>query len=100
MRRLSIFMLVASFWVFDAQAGSIVVENKSPHKVKVSSIGGSGFVNPGNTETINFKNDENGADINIWWVKNARQLCQIYTPWDRSITVTVRYNEIQCMSRK
>ncbi len=100
MRKTSLLILVASAWAFSAQAGSVLVENNSPHKVKVSSIGGKGFVEPGKAEKISFKNEEGGADINIWWVKNARQLCQIYTPWDRTISVTVKYGEIQCMSRK
>ncbi|WP_135078794.1 hypothetical protein [Terasakiella sp. SH-1] len=81
-----------------SEAGSIVVHNNSAHKIKVASIGGSGTVEPNSSKTIDFKNEENGADINIWWLKNARELCQIYTPWDRTIRVSGKYT-IACLSR-
>ncbi|MDV7339346.1 hypothetical protein RYZ26_07065 [Terasakiella sp. A23] len=84
---------------FSAEAGKVMVENNSTQEIKVSSIGGKGFVAAKSKKTFDFKNDEGGADINIWWVKNARQLCQIYTPWDRTISVSGKYT-IQCMSRK
>ncbi len=94
-----LFFVFCLFWAVSAEAGSVVIENKTTLKVKVSSIGGSGFVEPAATKTIFFKNEQNGADISIWWVKNARQLCQFFTPWDRTITVTGKYS-IQCMSKK
>jgi len=95
------FCIIAllSTWAVNAQAGSVLIENKTSKKIKVSSIGGSGYVDAKSTRTLSFKNDENAADINIWWVKNARELCQIYTPWDRTITVSGKYT-IQCLSRK
>ena len=101
MKRIAITSLVAllTSLASPSEAGDVVVENKSSHQIKVASIGGSGLIPPKSSKSISFKNDENGADINIWWVKNARQLCQVYTPWQRTITVTGKYT-IQCMSRK
>ena len=81
-----------------SQAGEILFENKSKHKVKIASIGGGGTLEPNETKTIHFENEEVGADINIWWVKNVRELCQIFTPWDRTVIVTGKYT-INCLSR-
>ncbi|SCA57992.1 exported hypothetical protein [Candidatus Terasakiella magnetica] len=79
-------------------AGELLIENKSAHKIKVASIGGGGTLASNTTKTINFENEERGADINIWWVKNVRELCQIFTPWDRTVTITGKHT-INCLSR-
>ena len=89
---------VICFLAPSANAGDVLFENKSAHKIKIASIGGSGYLEPNEKKSINFENEEVGADINIWWVKNARQLCQIFTPWDRTVTVTGKYT-INCLSR-
>lgn len=96
------FLLVLGFMLLiatEAVAGSIIVRNNSAHKIKVASIGGQGIIEAKTSKSIEFKNDEIGADINIWWVKNARELCQVYTPWNRTISVTGKHT-IQCLSKK
>lgn len=94
----ALFICTAA-WVSSVEAGDLRIINQTIQEVKVASIGGQGRVPAQEEATISFKNDENGADINIWWVKNARQLCQIYTPWDRTILITGKYT-IQCLSKK
>lgn len=94
-----ILMLTMNLWTTSALAGTLTIENHSRWKIKVSSIGGSGHVEAGQTRPITFNNTENGATVNIWWVKNVRQLCQIYTPWDRLISVGGKHT-IKCLSKK
>jgi hypothetical protein len=89
----------AFFLSTKVMAGSILVHNNSDHKIKVASIGGSGMIEAKSSQSIEFKNTEIGADINIWWVKNARELCQIYTPWNRTILVSGKHT-ITCLSKQ
>jgi len=83
----------------EAMGGSLLIDNKSDQKVKVSAIGGAGVVGARQTGQVFFENDENVAMVNLWWVRNARQLCQIETPWERTIIVTGK-EEIKCLSKK
>lgn len=94
-----LFSLCLLSFPLTGQAAELTIENKSDHRVKVSAIGGAGLIEPHSHKTLTFNNEETGADINIWWFDKARELCQIYTPWDRTITVTGKYS-IQCLSRK
>ena len=90
-------LLYCSFTI-SADAGNVTIENQSDHLIKVASIGGAARLKAGETKVVSFENDDLGADINIWWVKNVRQLCQIFTPWDRKIIVHGS-TEITCLSR-
>lgn len=92
-------IIALTLYAFPVWAGSVLVENKSAQKIKISAIGGSAYVEADSEKSISFKNEENGATLNIWWVKNARQLCQIFTPWERTIIVTGKHT-IQCLSKK
>jgi hypothetical protein len=38
---------------------------------------------------VRFAADEPvGLTVQIWWTAQPRQLCRIFAPWDRTITVT------------
>ncbi len=75
------------------------VENKTSKQLKVSSVGGRAYVDAHSVKTVSFDNDEEEVTIALWWVENARQLCQVFTPWDRTIIVTGK-STIQCLSKK
>lgn len=71
-------------------AESITFDNQSKHKVKLVAPGGSAVLKPSSGPVrVSFENDSDiGADINMWWISNPRQLCQIFTPWQRLVVIT------------
>lgn len=99
MKRIYLSLLILVVMIGQAKAGNLTIHNKTDRQVKVSSVGGAGRIEGGQTKSIAFANEERVATINIWWMNNARQLCQIVTPWERTIIVTGR-KEIKCLSRK
>jgi hypothetical protein len=70
--------------------GKIIVENRSVRTIKMAAPGGSAVVEPGSPPvTVSFTSDEPvGLTVQIWWTAQPRQLCRIFAPWDRTITVT------------
>lgn len=99
MKRFLIACYFLTLTALPSWAGSLMIENKSDQKIKISAIGGAGYVDAKSQKEISFETEENEATLNIWWVKNARQLCQIFTPWDRTVIVSGK-QEIHCLSRK
>jgi hypothetical protein len=80
-------------------AETITFDNQSKHKIKVVAPGGSAVIEPGSGPVdVSFKNEGAiGVDINMWWVSNPRQLCQIFTPWQRLVVVSGK-SIINCRS--
>lgn len=77
------------------------VENRSEHPVKVAVPGApAATIAPGaDPARIEATSDgDTGVTARLWWTSDPRQLCQIYTPWERTITVTGS-REILCRSR-
>ena len=99
MKRICFSLLILVVMMGPAKAGSLIIHNKTDRLVKVSSVGGAGRVDGGQAQSITFANEDRVATINIWWMNNARQLCQIVTPWERTIIVT-GHKEIKCLSKK
>jgi len=80
-------------------AETITFDNQSSHKVKLVAPGGSAVLEPASGPVdVSFENDgEIGVDINMWWVSNPRQLCQIFTPWQRLVVISGK-KHIRCRS--
>lgn len=85
-----------------AGGGMITIENQSAHAVKVAIPGGSARVfapaAPPAVVPIDADDEAVGTTLRLWWVSDPLQLCQIVTPWDRTVTITGSH-EIRCLSR-
>lgn len=85
-----------------ADEPSLAIENRSEHPVKVALPGVPAATVPPEGSPVSVSaadlGDSVGVTARLWWVKDPRQLCQIYTPWGRTITVTGS-REILCRSR-
>jgi hypothetical protein len=100
--------LTAALWLLLAATGGaaaegrwLSVENRSDHPVKLALPGTpAATIAPGG-EPARIEAEADGATgvtARLWWTSDPRQLCQIYTPWERTITVTGS-REILCRSR-
>lgn len=83
----------------------LAIENQSAHPVKVALPGTPALIVPAGAEPARIEDgrngggdDETGVTARLWWTSDPRQLCQIYTPWGRTVTVTGS-REILCRSR-
>ncbi len=81
------------------------IENRSEHPVKVALPGAPALTVPVGAEPVRVEagrdgagDDATGVTARLWWTSDPRQLCQIYTPWGRTVTVTGS-REILCRSR-
>lgn len=84
-----------------AAAASLSVENRSEHPVKVALPGAKAATLAPGGEPARIEAEADGGTgvtARLWWTSDPRQLCQIYTPWERTITVTGS-REILCRSR-
>lgn len=84
-----------------AEAPVLNIENQSEHPVKVALPGAPAATIASGAEPVRIEGaNEDGAGVTarLWWTSDPRQLCQIYTPWERTITVTGS-REILCRSR-
>jgi hypothetical protein len=95
-------LLLAATAGGDAGTGSLTIENRSEHPVKLALPGTPAAVigpgaEPARVEAV-VAQDATGVTARLWWTSDPRQLCQIYTPWERTITVTGS-REIICRSR-
>ena len=97
----ALWMLVSAAGGAAAGDGWLSIENRSDHPVKLALPGApAATVAPG-AEPARIEADADGATgvtARLWWTSDPRQLCQIYTPWERTITVTGS-REILCRSR-
>lgn len=77
-----------------------MVENESAKSVKIAGPGGQVTVESNaDPVAVSFDSDaEIGLEVKAWWVAEPRQLCQIFTPWDRTIVVSGT-RVIRCRSR-
>jgi hypothetical protein len=83
----------------------LAIENRSEHPVKVALPGAPALTVPAGGEPARIEAGRNGdgdggtgVTVRLWWTSDPRQLCQIYTPWGRTVTVTGS-REILCRSR-
>lgn len=84
-----------------ASDGWLSIENRSDHPVKLALPGAPATIVAPGGEPARIEADADGATgvtARLWWTSDPRQLCQIYTPWERTITVTGS-REIICRSR-
>ncbi len=79
--------------------GTLRVDNQSAYKIKVVGEGGAARLEPkSGPSAISFSGEHDvGLHLNIWWVKNPRELCRIFTPFDRLVIVSGR-STIMCRS--
>jgi hypothetical protein len=95
-------VLLAAAASHAAEEPSLAIENRSEHPVKVALPGVPATTVPPDSDPVSVAaidpGDGVGVTARLWWVKDPRQLCQIYTPWGRTITVTGS-REILCRSR-
>jgi hypothetical protein len=100
--------LIGALWLLSAATGGaaaevrwLSVENRSDHPVKLAlPATPAATIAPG-AEPARIEANADGATgvtARLWWTSDPRQLCQIYTPWERTITVTGS-REIICRSR-
>lgn len=85
-----------------ARAGGVItIDNQSPFAIKAVAPGGSAVIDShAQPVSIEFENDEPvGVTLRIWWVRKPLELCQIYTPWDRIVTVSGQ-RQIICLSQQ
>lgn len=96
-----LWMLLAAPAGAAAEGRWLSVENRSDHPVKLALPGTpAAMIAPG-AEPSRIEAGSDGATgvtARLWWTSDPRQLCQIYTPWGRTITVTGS-REIICRSR-
>ncbi len=80
-------------------AETITFDNQSKHKIKLVAPGGSAVIEANSGPVaVNFENEDTiGVDINIWWVSNPRQLCQVFAPWQRLVVISGK-RDIRCRS--
>lgn len=105
-RNVAIIMIATAFAVVGGDAiaggGTVAIDNRSDHPVKVALPGGPGRVIAAGEPAVNLRIDADddavGTTVRLWWVSDPLQLCQIVTPWDRTVTVTGTV-EIRCRSR-
>lgn len=83
----------------------LAIENRSEHPVKVALPGTPAVIVPAGGEPARIEAGRDGAGdggtgvtVRLWWTSDPRQLCQIYTPWGRTVTATGS-REILCRSR-
>lgn len=85
-----------------AGGGTITIDNQSDHTVKVAIPGGTARIFPPGAPPaaipIDADDDAVGTTLRLWWVPDPLQLCQIVTPWQRTVTITGS-QEIRCLSR-
>lgn len=70
--------------------GTITIENQTTKSVKVVAPGGRATIEAkGEPVSVAFDTDaEVGVQVEAWWVSEPRQLCQIFTPWGRTVVIT------------
>lgn len=101
--------VVGAIWMLVSVAGGaaaagdgwLSIENRSDHPVKLALPGAPAAIVAPGAEPARIEADAGGATgvtARLWWTSDPRQLCQIYTPWERTITVTGS-REILCRSR-
>lgn len=85
----------------DVSATSILIDNQTSQAIRVAGPGGSAVIEPSAApRRVTFDSKETvGVTLRIWLQANPRQLCQIFTPWDRTVIVTNRA-DILCGSRQ
>ncbi len=102
--------MLVNFAVASPAAGaddrSIAVDNRSAKTVKVVAPGGAAIVEA-EAEPVTVTvaaaggadaEDAVGVEVTAWWVSEPRQLCQIFTPWGRTVIVSGS-RTIRCRSR-
>ncbi|MCU0893505.1 MAG: hypothetical protein MUD06_04145 [Rhodospirillales bacterium] len=100
--------LTGALWLLLSATGGaaaedrwLSVENRSDHPVKLALPGTPAATIAPGAEPAQVQAKAEGATgvtARLWWTSDPRQLCQIYTPWERTITVTGS-REIICRSR-
>ena len=80
--------------------GMITVDNGSASPIKVAGQGGSAVVDAGAKGVeVKFEGGTDiGIDAKIWWIENARELCQLFVPWQRTVVVSGT-STIRCRSQ-
>jgi hypothetical protein len=96
-------LLLATMGSAAAEARWLSIENRSDHPVKLALPGAPATIVAPGAEPARIEADADadgatGVTARLWWTSDPRQLCQIYTPWQRTITVTGS-REIICRSR-
>lgn len=85
-----------------AGGGTITVDNRSAHAIKIAVPDvAATVVEPGQPPAAIRVEGQDGAvgtTVRVWWVSDPLQLCQIVTPWERTVMVTGDV-EIHCRSR-
>lgn len=95
---LSVAVLIAAA-LPAAAGGLLVVENKSDHDIKVAAPGGRGSVPKGAEPVeIQFDTDKPSVEVKVWFKSNPRQLCVIFTPFERRLVVSGK-REILCLTK-
>ncbi|MBL8659213.1 MAG: hypothetical protein JNM75_05610 [Rhodospirillales bacterium] len=81
---------------------AVYVENRSDHPVKAVLPGSRPVTIPSGDTPVPLPDGDAehgvGVTVRLWWTSDPRQLCQIYVPWDRTVSVTGS-NEIRCLGR-
>lgn len=85
-----------------AEGLSLSIENRSEHPVKVALPRTPAVTVAPGEQPVAVRGGSEGEGVGVtarlWWTSDPRQLCQIQTPWGRTITVTGS-REILCRSR-
>ncbi len=87
---------------------TISIDNQSSHPVKVAAPGADSLTLAPKAAPATLDVDAQaaasaaaapiGAMVRVWWTNDPLQLCQIFTPWSRTLTITGD-REIHCRSR-
>lgn len=104
MRTLKLGLIIVLSMLIHTHAdagGVITIDNQSPFAIKAVAPGGSALIESASEPvSVAFDNDKPvGVTLRIWWVSKPLELCQIYTPWDRTVTVSGK-NQIICLSQQ
>ncbi|MGB0682248.1 MAG: hypothetical protein ACPGOV_06050 [Magnetovibrionaceae bacterium] len=92
--------LLISLPPLDARAeGRLVIENKTEHKLRIAGPGGKGRMDSGvEPMDVFFDTKDEAIEVKIWFADDPRQLCIVYTPFERKVVVSGK-TIIGCLSR-
>ncbi len=83
-----------------ADMGTLLIENRSGHVIKLVAPGKALILPKGSAaKTFTFEQEDAlGVHLNIWWKHNPLELCRLFTPWSRRVLISGKQS-IKCLSK-
>lgn len=79
--------------------GRLLIENKTEHDLRIAGPGGKGRMKAGDEPLeIFFDTTDDAIEVKVWFADDPRQLCIMYTPFNRKVVVSGK-SIIGCLTR-